>query len=217
MGAASRQREVLEELRRQIRLLERKPARRTGVLPSGRPEVDALLPGGGFPRGSVTELVGGPASGKTQLALRALRGVQESGALAAFVDGRGEFYPPAAMALGIDPARLLIVRPGAGERGGGETVAGLWAAEALLASGAFAAVIVDVSLRSVPAGRAEAMLRRLRGAAEKGGAAALRLGAPRDPSSSAALRLELGGSERSPIRLIRGETVAQAEGEGDAA
>jgi len=221
MGAASRQREVLEELRRQIHLLERKPARRAGVLPSGRPEVDALLPGGGFPCGSVTDLVGGPASGKTELALRALREAQESGAFAAYVDGRGELYPPAAVALGIDPARLLIVRPPAGERGGGEAcreaMGGLWAAEALLASGAFAAVAVDVSLRPVPPRRAEAMLRRLRSAAEKGGAAALRLGAPRDPSTPAALRLELSGAERSPaVRLVRG-SAAGGEGEGDAA
>jgi len=221
MGAASRQREVLEELRRRVHALERKPARRAGVLPSGRPEVDALLPGGGFPCGSVTELIGGPASGKTELALRALREAQEGGALAAFVDGRGELYPPAALALGIDPARLLIVRPRAGRPGGEacrETVEGLWAAEALLASGAFAAVAVDVPLRSVPSGRAEAMLRRLRSAAEKGGAAALRLGAPRDPSTSAALRLEIGGPERSPsVRLVRGGATARIEREGDAA
>jgi len=210
MGAAGGQREVLEELRQQIRRLERKPARRAWVLPSGRPEVDALLPGGGFPCGSVTGLVGGPASGKTQLALCALREAQEGGALAAFVDGRGELYPPAAMALGLDPARLLIVRPPAVAGRGvaaawRDAATGLWAAEALLASGAFAAVAVDVPLRSVPAGRAEAMLRRLRGAAERGGVAALWLGAPGGPSFPAALRLEIGPGRSPAVRIVRGE------------
>ncbi|HTP52483.1 MAG TPA: hypothetical protein VMK42_17470 [Anaeromyxobacteraceae bacterium] len=219
MGAATRQREVLEELRRQIRHLERRPARRAGALPSGRPEVDALLPGGGFPCGSITSIVGGPASGKTQLALDALRMAQEGGALAAFVDGRGELYPPAAVALGIDPARLLIVRRKDGNGGGRQEAAtGLWAAEALLASGAFAAVAVDVPVRSVPAARAEAMLRRLRSAAEKGGAVALWLGAPGGPCLSAVLRLELTGPARSPtVCLVRGEAVARSAGEGHAA
>ena len=111
MGTATRQQEVLEELRRQIRRMERRPARREGVLACGRPEVEALLPGGGFPRGSLSSLCGGPASGKTGVALSALREAQAGGGLAAFVDGRGELYPPAALALGVDLARLLIVRP----------------------------------------------------------------------------------------------------------
>ncbi len=177
--------------------------------------MDALLPGGGFPRGSVTHLVGGPASGKTRLALCALREAQEGGALVAFVDGPGEFYPPAAVVLGIDPARLLIVRPRAAGRGEEaarrEAIPGLWAAEALLASGAFSAVAVDVPLRGVPAARAEAMLRRLRSAAEKGGAAALWLGRPGGPGLSAGLWLELDGSARSPaVRVRRGEASARA-------
>jgi len=213
MGAATRQREVLEELRQQIRRLERRPARRAGVVPSGRLDVDALLPGGGFPCGSITGIVGGPASGKTRLALGALREAQEAGALVAFVDGRGELYPPAVVALGVDPARLLIVRlQENGKEAARRAVTGLWAAEALLASGAFAAVAVDVPLRSVPAARAQAMLRRLRSAAEKGGVAALWLGPPGEPGLPAALRLELRGPGRSPaVRLVRGE------GEGHAA
>ncbi len=63
MGAQSHKHEILEELRRQIRRMERRPARREGLLACGRPEVEALLPGGGFPRGSLCALRGGPASG----------------------------------------------------------------------------------------------------------------------------------------------------------
>ena len=203
MGAATRQQEVLEELRRQIRRIERRPARREGFLASGRSEVDALLQGGGFPRGALSALSGGPASGKTGVALSALREAQADGALAAFVDGRGELYPPAARALGVDLARLLIVRPergpSRGERGARDAaLPGLWAAEVLLASGAFAAVAIDVPLRDLPAARAEAMLRRLRAAAEKGGAAALLIEAPSGPSIPAVLRLDLDAVRLRP-------------------
>jgi len=212
MSTATRQQEVLEELRRQIHRIERRPARREGYLASGRPEVDALLPDGGFPRGALSALSGGPASGKTGVALSALREAQAtSGALAAFVDGRGELYPPAALALGVDLARLLIVRPERGpsrgardrdrdrDRGARDAaLPGLWAAEVLLASGAFAAVAIDVPLHDLPASRAEAMLRRLRAAAEKGGAAALLLAAPGGPAIPAVLRLDLDGARLRP-------------------
>ena len=151
--------------------------------------MEALLPGGGFPAASLSSLCGGPASGKTCVALSALREAQAGGGLAAFVDGRGELYPPAALALGVNLARLLIVRPGAGARA--RLLPGLWAAEVLLASGAFPAVAIDVPLRGVPAARAEPLLRRLRAAAEKGGAAALLLSGPGDPAIPAALRIDL--------------------------
>jgi protein ImuA len=217
MGTATPQRKILEELRQRIRRLERRPARREGFLPTGRPELDALLPGGGFPRGALADLAGGPASGKTGLALAALREAQAGGGLAAFVDGRGELYPPAAGILGVDLARLLIVRPGEG---------GLWAAEALLASGAFAAVAIDVPLHGMAPARAEAALRRLRAAAEKGGAAGLWLGAAGAPRVAGALRLDLdalarrgGGAPRPPRggREAVEKAIADGEGGGDAA
>ena len=54
MGSATRQQEVLEELRRQIRRMERRPARREGVLACGSSEVEALLPGGVYPENPFT-------------------------------------------------------------------------------------------------------------------------------------------------------------------
>jgi protein ImuA len=152
-----------------------------------------LLPGGGFPRGALSELVGGPASGKMAIALATLaRGMGERG-LAAFVDGRCELYPPAARALGVDLERLLVVRPCAGPDVRDRARAGLWAAEAVLASGAFDAVAIEVPLggRARHAAPLDPMLRRVRAAAEKGGAVALWLGAPGEVRVPAAVRLEL--------------------------
>lgn len=215
MGAATRQQEVLEELRRSIRRIERRPARREGVLACGSPEVESLLPGGGFARGALSSLCGGPASGKTFVALSALREAQAGNGLAAFVDGRGELYPPAARALGVELARLLIVRPESVRLPRDAVLPGLWAAEVLLASGAFAAVAIDVSLRGVPAARAEPLLRRLRAAAEKGGAAALLLSGPGDPAIPAAARIDLTGIRFRPV--LRAVTDGSGEEGGHGA
>jgi len=182
---------VLARLRDEIRRLERRPARREGHLACGRPEVDGALPGGGFRRGGFTELAGGPASGKTAIALALLAALPE-GALSAWVDGRGELYPPAAAALGVDLRRLLVVRPTLGRAARsrldeGSAMAGVWAGEALLGSGAFAVVVLDVPIARLPRG-ADMIARRLQAAVEKGGAIGLWLEARR-PGSRPALRL----------------------------
>ena len=186
MASAAAQHDLLSRLRDEISRIERRPARRRGALPCGVPAVDALLPGG-FPCGALSELRGGPASGKTAVALSLVAGLAP-GALAAWVDGRGELYPPAAAARGVDLSRLLIVRPPGGEEG---VRLGLWAAEALLGSGAFAVVALDVPVVR-PVRGADVALRRLVKAAEQGGTVGLWLAAPgaalRPP---AVLRLEL--------------------------
>jgi RecA/RadA recombinase len=208
---AARTKEIVDGLREEIRRIERRPRRCAEVVPSGIPAVDAAL-SGGFPRGALSELAGGRASGKTAVALRAIGNAVGEGRLAAFVDGRGEFYPPAAQALGIDLDRLLIVRPAPrGAQGGREEVLrALWAAEALLASGAFAVVAIDLALERcelVPAAF-QAMLQRLRLAAERGSAAGLWL-APLDGSRiRAAVRLEVSGG----ADVVRVQRVLGGEG-----
>jgi protein ImuA len=198
---------VIARLREEIRRIERSPARREGRVASGIAAVDAVLPGGGFPRGALSELSGGPASGKTAvaLALVAALGREE---LAAWVDGRGELYPPAASARGVDLARLLVVRPPAAgvdrpRPSGADVVrAGLWAAEALLASGAFAAVVVDLPAASRLPG-ADAAARRLQAAAERGGAVGLWLAPGNALRIPAAVRIEIaieGGGRPASVR-----------------
>ena len=126
---------VLARLREEIRRIERRPGQREGVVACGVDAVDAALPGGGFRRGALAELAGGPASGKTAVALALLAALGEE-ELFAWVDGRGELYPPAAAARGVDLGRLLVVRPPCRRRArlrrGGEAPwrAALWASEA---------------------------------------------------------------------------------------
>ena len=189
-------REIIDDLREKIRRIERRSPPRAACISSGWAAVDALLPGGGFPRGALSELTGGQASGKMAVALATLaRGMGERG-LAAFVDGRGELYPPAARGLGVDLDRLLVVRPHLAAGGGGAARAALWAGEALLASGAFEAVALEVPLdgartTGIASAALEAMLRRLRAAAEKGGAVGLWLGVPGGARVPSAVRLDL--------------------------
>jgi protein ImuA len=223
MSAVPERHLVIARLREEIRRIERTPGRREGTLPCRRPEIDALLPGGGFRRGALTELVGGPASGKTAIAL-ALFAALDPEELAAYVDGQGQLYPPAAEGAGVDLARLLVVRPEA--RASGATiadrdpaVAALWAAEALLGSGAFAAVAIDIPAPRALRG-AEAAARRLQAAAEKGGAVGLWLSAPGAASLRvpAAARLEMSATEGRVVGRRQGAPSARGRaGGGDVA
>jgi protein ImuA len=204
MPAADPTHLLLARLRAEIKRIERRPARREGQLACGLEPIDALLPGG-FPCGALSELRGGPASGKTAVALSVIARLPP-GALAAFVDGRGELYPPAAAALGIDLGRLLIVQPPGGEEG---LRLALWAAEALLGSGAFGVVAIDAP-RGRPFRGADTALRRLVTAAEQGGTVGLWLSSPgatlRPP---AVVRLDLR-VERGRIAARRAEPLAGA-------
>jgi protein ImuA len=216
-------RDIIEGLRDEIRRIERRAPSRTQHVASGKPEVDGVLPGGGFPRGAISELAGAPGSGKTELALATIaRALREQG-VAAFIDGRGELYPPAAAALGVDLDRLLIVQP-AGARGGDGRDAvwrTWWAAETVLASGAFAIVALDLPAEGAVA-RAEAGLRRLRAAAEKGGAAALWLSGEQGLTGEqgvripAAVRLELSRGAGGPRVRRAFARVGVCGGEGGA-
>jgi hypothetical protein len=196
---ASSARDIIEGLRDEIRRIERRASPCAQRVASGKPEVDGVLPGGGFPRGAISELAGAPGSGKTELALATIaRAIREQG-VAAFVDGRGELYPPAAAALGVDLDRLLIVQPAGARRHDGRDAmqCAWWAAETVLASGAFAIVALDLPVEGAAA-RAEAALRRLRAAAERGGAAVLWLTGEQGVRVPAAVRLELSRGADGP-------------------
>jgi protein ImuA len=221
---------VISRLREEIRRIEHRPGRREGAISCGVASVDALLPDGGFPRGALSEVAGGLASGKSAIALGLLASVGP-GDLVAWVDGRGDLYPPAAAARGVDLERLLVVRPAplasegrpddhacassrlpAGARRAPEWRTALWACEALLASGAFAAVAMDVPTPAAfPGGDAAA--RRLQAAAERGGAVGLWLAPARSGWRVAAIRLEVS-TEAGRIVARRPDRVAPARAGG---
>jgi protein ImuA len=214
-GGFAARAELVARLREEIRRIERRPGRREGLVPSRVEAVDAVLPGGGFARGALSELAGGPASGKTAVALSLVAGLGAE-ELFAWIDGRGELYPPAAAARGVDLGRLLVVRPPAVPGGEPPWRAALWACEAVLASGAFAAAVMDIPLPTSLPG-ADAVARRLQAAAEKGGAVGLWLAGARSALRlPGAVRLELsaGGGRISARRAPRGPGEEARSGEG---
>jgi protein ImuA len=102
---------LIEALRQQIAHWERPRAPQEALVSSGAKALDQLLPGGGFHRGTLVEwLAAGEGCGAASLALVAAReACRDAGALVV-LDRTGEFYPPAAAGLGIEPQGLMIVR-----------------------------------------------------------------------------------------------------------
>lgn len=167
----------------------RDQAGRRAGLASGYPELDRHLPGGGWPRESLTEvLTEHYGIGELRLLMPALARLStetspqdftEPGWIA-WVAPPFQPYPPALQQCGIDLSRMLIVRP----RDDSEL---LWSAEQALSSGTCAAVLLWPSILDDQASR------RLQLAAEKGRswAIAFRPLAARRQPSAAALRIEL--------------------------
>ena len=93
---------------------------------SGFAELDAALPGGGWPRGALTEIVlEREGIGELRLTLPALSRLQAEGRSIVWVAPPYRPYAPALAAAGIDLSRLFVVR--------GRTVAeALWAYEQAL-------------------------------------------------------------------------------------
>ncbi|MBN8467956.1 recombinase RecA [Corallococcus exiguus] len=192
---------VVEELRERIRQLQAAPRRALSVLRTGVDAVDALLPQGGLPLGHSVELCGEAASGRTSLALRAVAAAHRELRLCAWVDGPKELYPPAAAALGVDLERLLVVRPQAFAQR-------VWSAVQLARSGAFTAVVVDLTLGVGAPGRPERLAlteaRKLADAAARGGTLVLLLTSPEAPADGLArLRLEARGVQGWSVELER--------------
>jgi len=156
-------------------------ARSTAVLPSGFTALEAELPGGGWPRQALTEVLhDGCGIGELGLILPALAALTTAGKRAVWIAPPQVPYAPALAASGVDLVNLLIVRPQ-------NRYYALWAAEQALRSGTCHALVAWL-----PKVR-YAELQRLAVAAEGGHAAAFvfRPVAAAAESSPACLRLAL--------------------------
>ena len=139
--------------------MERAPA-----LSSGCPALDRALPEKGFRPGTLVEwLSRGEGDGTATLGFprrRRGRAGRVGGGAVVVLDRTGEFYPLAAVAQGIEPARLIVVHPG-------NKADHAWALDQALRCPAVAAVVAwPESLDGKLDGRT---FRRLQLAAEQGG------------------------------------------------
>jgi protein ImuA len=153
----------LEKLRRRIARLETGGKRHGGnPVSSGCEALDALLPERGFCRGTLVEWLSAEGAGACTLALLAARHACSDGGMLAIFDHRREFFPPAAVRLGIEPQQLLVVRA--------DTAAdNHWAIDQALRSQAVAAVL------AWPGRLDDRTFRRWQLAAEEGGCLAMLL------------------------------------------
>lgn len=162
------------------------PRPEAGHLPTGWSELDAALPGGGWPLGALTEiLTDAPGVGELGMLLPALNTLVARRLWLAWVAPPMVPYAPALAAHGLDLSRVLSVTPQ------GDTQA-LWAAEQLLHARATGAVLLWTHSRD------ERHLRRLQLAAESSGSLAILFRSAHMASSSspAALRLRVSGASR---------------------
>jgi len=151
---------------------------------SGNASLDALLPGGGWPLGALTEiLVENDGLGELELVMPALAALTRERRRVAIISPPYLPYPPALIAAGVDLDQLVQIDAAAGDSH--------WSAEQCLRAGCCAAVLhwlPNADYRQ---------LRRLQLAAETGNALAFLFRPLRamELSSPAALRLKLYHSE----------------------
>jgi protein ImuA len=178
----------LEDLHPALWLAHQLGRQRAPVCASGFAELDAELPGGGWPHRTLTELLlSHPGVGELRLLAPALAAVQRSGRALLLFDPPASPCAWACRALGLDLQQLLLVRSSQPRRGRANNDL-LWTLEQTLASGHAGAV-----LAWLPATLGGEAMRRLQLAAQAhdGPAFVLRDLAARSKPSVAALRLLL--------------------------
>ena len=144
------------------------------AIPSGSLALDVALGVGGVPRGRVIEIYGPESSGKTTICQHIIAEAQKLGGTAAFIDVEHALDPSYAAVCGVDVDNLLISQPDTGEQA-------LDITEALVRSGAIDIVVVDSVAALVPRAEIEG---------DMGGLARRPSGAPDEPGSAEADRLD---------------------------
>jgi cell division inhibitor SulA/protein ImuA len=158
---------------------------------SGFAALDAELPGGGWARGALTEILSdGAGRGECSLLLPALIRIQQEAKYSLLVAPPQALHGPAWSAAGIDLERLFVVSPRQAHEA-------LWAAEQALSSGALGTVLCwtnNIDARQV---------RRLEVAAAGSDTLAFlfRPVRARTESSACALRLLLAAGARGTLTV----------------
>ncbi len=161
------------------------------ALASGFARLDAELPGGGWPRGALTEILADSAGlGECSLLLPVLARMREEGRWSLLVAPPHPVNGTAWAARGIDLAHLAVVSPSRPRDA-------LWAAEHALASGALGTLLCWMSHIDA------AQVRRLQVAAAGSDTLAFlfRPLRARSESSAAALRLSLSAAARGGLAV----------------
>ena len=166
---------------------------REAVQPSGYPVLDAELPGGGWPRRAITELLlAGPGWGEFRLLAPALARVGATGRGVLLIGPPADPCAQALAELGLDLARCVVIR-------GADL---LWPLEQALRSGQVGALVAWA-----PASLKGEALRRLQLAAQShdGPAFVVRDLAAAAQPSPAPLRLGLtpAGPDALAVRLLK--------------
>lgn len=155
-------------------------------IPSGFANLDTLLPGQGWPRGALTEILAEREGiGALRLLAPALAELSHGDRWLTFVAPPYIPYAPALADLGVELSHLLLVH----ERDGRDK---LWALEQALRSGTCSAVLGWLPRIDT------AVLRRLQLAAEAGDALGVLFRSHRmaDDASPAALRLQVQAADK---------------------
>ena len=158
---------------------------------SGFVDLDRELPGGGWPRGALTELLSdGVGHGEVSLLLPALRQLCTDDGWLVLIAPPYPLHAGALMAAGISLQRLLVIEAGADAKSA--ALESLWAAEQALGSNAPAAVLCWSARANSKA------VRRLQLAASTSHAAAflMRPAQAARESSAAALRVQVGAQRQ---------------------
>jgi recombination protein RecA len=166
------------------------------LFPREIPEEKSIEAPSWVPAGRIVELCAGPDSAQTSVAAMVLKEVQGEGDPVAWVIPRGGgLFPPDLAAAGLDLDALVVVHVPPDD-----SAAAPKAAELILRTGAFGALVLDLSRGAVP--RGTAWQPRLLGLAREHGTRVLVL------SPSGAARASLGPlvSLRWSVRRIRVES-----------